>query len=356
MADYEILIDDLSGARVGQLPFEQLQMTLRFNTPGRAQISLPTSAAPVDFLVGTYRLVIRRNGTNLMSGIVSEARRRWDGGQDTLNLDVEDDLALLAARLIVPVPLGPPYNSASHDVRTGPIETIMHQYVAWHAGANARAERRIPGLTQAADQARGATVTARGRFVPLLGMLQYLADLGGFGFSLAGMQFQIYEPQVSSARFSREMNNLINFERGVRQPDVNFVYVGGSGQLENRIIVENWDFDSIQRWGRLEGWRDQRNLSDSAELQNVAARALAERMQAAETIRWSAETTLDSIGLGQRVTVAFDGAEYTDIVREIRVETDGVSEHVVVASNADAPRIFQRLDAVENSLRLLEVQ
>jgi hypothetical protein len=359
MADYEVFIESMDAQQiVGQLPYETLEITLRFNDIGRGRLTIPASLVQFDLFDNLYRLRIRRNGSNLLSGPVTDITRDWDGQDDLITIGITDDLYLLETRLIVPVPSGPPYTSADHDVRTGAIETVMHQYVYYHAGAGAKAERRIPGLTQAADQGRGGTVTARGRFTPLLSMLQNLAVLGGFGIRVVGLQFQVYQPvdKTNEVVYSREMNNLLRFSRNVQKPGGNYVYVGGGGEGTSRVIVEGGSNTSITRWGRIEAWRDQRNTSDTGELNQAITRYLIEQNDKEQQIQFSALASLDQVGLGDIVSIVFDGVTYTETVRQILIKTDGVSEEITISSGTNKPEIYQRMDDAEDSLMLMEVR
>jgi hypothetical protein len=356
MADYEVFLEDMTGQRVGQLPFESLQITLRYNEPGRAKLTLPAAQMTVDVFDTPYRLLVRRNDVNIISGMVTSVQRAWDTNNDQMDISITDDLALLDTRLIVPVPNGPPYTSADHDVRTGAVETVMHAYVNAHAGAGAIASRRIAGLTQAADQARGGTVTARGRFLPLLSMVKKLATLGGLGFRVVGLQFQVYQPSVTSVTFSAEMNNLLKFVRTVSAPGGNYVYAGGGGEGTSRVIAEAGSLDSIMRWGRREMFLDQRNTSDISELQQAITARLNEQTGKEETIQFEGTASLDQVGLGDIVSVAFGGAVYPITIQQITIRTDGVSEDVIMTSGTEKPDIYRRMDDAESSIALLEVR
>jgi len=354
--DYEVFLETMSGERVGQLPFESLQITLRYNEPGRAKLTFSAAQMTADVFDTAYRLLVRRDGVNLMSGMVTSARHSWDANDDQVDIGITDDMALLGTRLIVPVPGGPPYTSTDHDVRTGAVETVMHAYVNAHAGAGATTARRIDGLTQAADQARGGTLTARARFTPLLSMLQKLASLGGLGFRVVGLQFQVYQPVSPAITFSQEMNNLLKFTRTVSAPGGNYIYAGGGGEGTSRIIVEAGNFDSIMRWGRREMFLDQRNTSDISELQQAITARLNEQIGKEETIQFEGTTSLDQVGLGDIVSVEFGGTVYPITIRQITIRTDGVSEDVVMTSGADKPDIYRRMDDAEESIALLEVR
>jgi len=359
MADYEIFIETQSGERVGQLPFSTLDLTLRYNEPSRAKVLVPVSLVAFDFLDSAYRLLVRRDGVTLLSGGIASVMRAWNHNEDTLAIDLLDDLALLGTRLVVPVPSGPPYTSADYDVRTGAIETVMHQYVYYHAGAGAKIERRIGGLTQAADQGRGAVITARGRFISLLSMLHGLATLGGFGIRVSGLQFQVYQPVDKSAdvKFSNEMGNLLQFSRTVKMPNGNYVYVGGGGEGTARVIVENGNSGSILRWGRIEAWKDYRSTSNTSELAQIATEYLTEQSVTESRVQFVGVGSLNQVGLGDVVSVAFGGQVYTETIREITVSiSESGGEDVRISSGVDKPEMFHRLDKLEDNLMILEVR
>jgi hypothetical protein len=162
-------------------------------------------------------------------------------------------------------------------------------------------------------------------------MLQNLAVLGGFGIRVVGLQFQVYQPvdKTNEVIYSREMNNLLRFSRNVQKPGGNYVYVGGGGEGTSRVIVEGGNNASISRWGRIEAWKDQRNTSDTGELNQA---------------------------LGDIVSIVFDGVTYTETVRQILIKTDGVSEEITISSGTNKPEIYQRMDDAEDSLMLMEVR
>jgi len=357
-ADYEVFIESMDAQLVGQLPYETIEIMLRFNDVGHGKITVMTSLVQFDLFGTPYRLRIRRNGSNLLSGPITSITRDWDGQDDILTIGITDDLSLLKTRLIIPVPSGPPYSDADYDVRTGAIETVMHQYVYYHAGAGAKPERQIPGLTQAADQGRGSTVTVRGRFMSLLSMLQNLATLGDFGIRVVGLQFQVYQPvdKTNEVFYSNEMHNLLKFSKNIQKPDGNYVYVGGGGEGTSRVIVEGGDSASMSRWGRVEAWKDRRDTSDTGELTQAITQYLKEQNDKEQQIQFSALASLDQVGLGDVISVVFDGVTYIETIRQILIKTDGVSEEITTSSGVSKPGIYQRLDKAEDSLMLMEVR
>lgn len=359
---YEIFVESMNGTeRLGQLSFESLALTMRFNSPGKYEIKLPVSAMQFDFFKNACRLVILRDNSILFSGPLDKVTRKWEGMKDDLILTGVDDMQFLANRIAVPVPGGPPYTSADCDVRTGPIETLLYDYVKFNAGSGAIAARQIAGLTLGIDQGRGVTAQARARFTPLLPFLRKIAILDNFGFRVRGMKFEVYQPQDKTELviFAQEMNNLISFKHEVNYPKANYVYVGGGGEGTSRVIVEGGNADSITQFGRIEMFKDQRNTSDTNELQQVITQELLGKGSKI-AIEFSANANLDEFGLGDLISVAFDGVVYQDVVQEINIKTDGVTENVIVTSGSvgvsSRPDIYNQVNNLQDSISLLEAR
>ncbi|MEZ0396840.1 MAG: hypothetical protein ABWK53_10485 [Anaerolineales bacterium] len=356
--DYELFFEDFFGSRIGQSIFEKFEILLRFNEVDRARVYIPYSQVTVNPLTNMYRVVIRRNGQILFSGPILSAIREWNEN-DLLTLEAAGDLYLLSTRLVVPVPSGPPYSAAAADVRIGPIETLLHEYVYYHAGAGAKSERRIPGLTQAADEGRGQEVTARGRFVPLLSLLQQLANLGNLGIRMKDLKFEVFEPRdlSSTVFFGPDFRNLLQFTHEVSVPNCNYMFVGGGGEGTSRVVFERENSRSILRWGRIENWLDRRDTSEISELNNAAEVLLNEQLDLEESLSIVAETSPEEVSPGDLVSVSFDGHIYQIRVNELQIEFDGLKESVKLSSGTAAtPRIYSRVRLIEERVLKLEVE
>jgi hypothetical protein len=242
-----------------------------------------------------------------------------------------DDNIVLARALALPVINGPPYSSQSHDVRTGVGSTILREFVYYNIGAGARSDRQINGLTLAADGILGNTITGRARYINLLELLQSLAiQAGNLGFRViqsgSNIQFQVYAStdKTSTAVFSPDMENLVEYSYLEEASRVNYVWVGGGNEGTARIIVERGNSSSIQRYGRAEDFKDRRDTTDTDELYKAADEVLEKEQQ----ITRLGILPIDTQGLmfrrdwdlGDKVTVIVDDEEIKDIVREVTLE------------------------------------
>lgn len=301
MATYRIYIRDADRRRVAEVEdYQQLDLVLRYNAVSSWVLELPADGDPAGLLAWGGGIVVTRDGSTLLSGPVTRFERQWDARTNRLTASGPDDLVWLDRRSALPVPAGPPYTSQAHDVRTGPAETVIKQYVDYNAGPSASVDMQVSGLTVAADTALGLAVTGRARFQNLLELCQALALAGGdIGFRLVqsglDLEFQVWQPSdlTRSAIFSPALGNLVAYRYTAEAARVNHVICGGGGEGTSRTFEEGEDAASIARYGRIVGFRDRRDTTDTAELQQTIAEELA---GGAERMRLSL-TPIDSPGL-----------------------------------------------------------
>ncbi|MDP2990721.1 MAG: hypothetical protein Q8O57_09185, partial [Kiritimatiellota bacterium] len=174
-----LLIRDSSNNRVGELDgYTEFHAIARYNAVGSWTLDMDYTldqAALIDRYAG---IVVMLDGTVVFSGPITGIRRERVAMKDTVMLSGQDDLGLIAGRLVLPDPAGPPYTAFAYDVRAGVAETIIKQYVNYNCGPLAKTSRRIAGLTIAADSGRGGSVTGRGRFDKMMDFLPSLATIG----------------------------------------------------------------------------------------------------------------------------------------------------------------------------------
>jgi len=369
MADYQLYLRDSTLRRVALIEdYADLSLLLSFNAPGGFDFTAP-GASLAGLLTPGVGIVIERDGVPLLSGPIDAIRRTWALDADQLILSGPDDTIALADRLALPVPLATPnaagtaYAAAAHDVRTGPAETVMRDYVNTNAGPGARSERQVPGLRLAPDLARGATITGRARFDALDELLRDLALAGGdLGFRVvqatdaAALEFQVYPTRdlTTTAIFSAEYGNLraYDYRRGV--PPGTYLYVLGGGDLTARAIIEGGDAAAIVAWRRREQAVDARNTADVAELAIQRDKELLDRR--ADT--GLSVTPLDApglafgvdYGLGDRVTVVVDGTPIREVVREVRITLDTQGGETLVPSVLSPGAVAPTVDALYGRL------
>ena len=370
---YRILVRDAARNRVAEVDdFDHFEAVLRFNAVSSWTLELPNDTDAADSLrLDGAGLIVERDGAVLLSGPVKRRDRRWDETEDVLEVSGRDDTVVLAERLAPPVPGGPPYTAFEFDVRTGAAETVMRQYVDLNAGPGAITVRRVPGLTLAADGARGTAVTGRARFTPLLELLQSLALAGGdLGFRVVQVglnrEFQVYAPadRTGTVVFSPDFGNLSGFDYAEAAAEGNYVYAGDRAEGTARVFVEGEDAASITRWGRIETFLDRRDTTNTTEIGQAISEELSQR---ASTVELSLSPTdvegmrfLVDYGLGDKVTALIDGVALEQLVREVSVSLTADAGEVISPVVIGTPGLdlstdlFARLAAAQRRIGRLE--
>ncbi len=346
---YRLYLRAEDRTRVGEIDdYLGAGFTLRFNAPGRWQVTLPASSPLVGEVKPGCGLVLVRDGVTLLSGPMRQYKRvsravagEGGGEEDTLTIGGPDDTGVLRRRLALPVPLTATpgdYAAAEHDIRTGTASTVLRAYVDANAGPGALARRRLPGLVLGSDPLIGTTVTGRARFPVLLDLLSDLAlaaadDGSDLGFRVAqvgtDLRFEVYQPRdlTAEAVFSYALGNLAGFEYELEWPEANYLYTGGQGEGTARAFDEGGDWESIARFRDIaEAFQDARDVADAGELAQRRLRGLAEgaarsalRLTPVDT---DALTFGTHYGLGDRVQVVADGEAIEDVIREVSLRLD----------------------------------
>lgn len=320
---------DAALRRTGQVEdFRSLQMPLRFNRTSTWVLELDATSPAVGLLGRTDGLIVERNGVTLLSGPVVSINRESSGDRNTVTITGVDDTVWLERRLALPVPTGPPYTASEYDDKQAVAETVLRWYVDRNLGPGAVAARRLPYLTLPADLGRGSTVRGFGRFHTLMELLQPLALAGGdLGFRIvqvgAALEFQVYEPadRTSTAVFSRELGNVAGYTYSTTAPVADYVIVAGQGEGTARSFTEGGTTADLDVYGRIEQFRDRRDIDDPAILPQALTEALAESQPGTALSISPIDTPAVSFGveyvLGDRVTVDVEGERIQDVVREV---------------------------------------
>jgi hypothetical protein len=360
--------------RAGQIEdFQQCDAVPRFNDVGTWALDLDSRAPlAVTLTEPGYGIEIVREGTVVMSGDMRFRKRTRDGSRSRILVSGYDDTVWLHRRLAHPQPatVAPPYSVNEHDVRTGTCSTVLRAYVDVNAGPSALAVRRVAGLTLAADPLVGASVTGRGRWQHLLTLLQELALAGGglgFRITRSGTDrvFTVYQPAdlTSTVKFSIELGNLAGYEYESEAPSANYIVVGGGGEGTARTIREGQDPSSVVDWGRIEAFRDRRDTTATAELDQEITKQLEESAGRTGISITPVETEalryLTDYTLGDKVTAVLDGEPVREVIREVRIKLtpDGPQQTLPDISSAGRPevlRIFRLLRATDRRLTNLE--
>lgn len=268
---YQIFIRDKNLNRIGEITdYQKLDLIPRFNAVGSFALDVPTdSMAAKELMKPQSGIIVRLNGQTVFSGPVTKRNRKWDKDGDVMLFSGVDDNIVLT-NLALPEPNGN-FALQDYDVRTGPAEMVMKQYVDVNIGPNAAEGRRRVNIE--IDRGIGDTVTGRARFHPLTELNSSLAIAGGdIGHRVLHvgneLEYQVYQPsdKTKTAVFSPLLGNLQSFEYTSEDPTANYVYVGGGGEGKDRIILHRPYTESIAKYGRFESFVDQRDTTDTTEL------------------------------------------------------------------------------------------
>lgn len=380
MTEYRVVVrDNTSLQYVAELDdYQSLNLIPTFNGVGTWQLVTDYSVGLAkDLATFSAGIVVFRDGQEVLSGPISNPDRNWSSQGDVLTLTGVDDNVCLSRRLALPTPGGTNYGS-SFDVRSGPAETIMKQYVNYNAGPLALSQRQVPGLTIEADQARGASISGSARFDNLLTLLQNLALAGGdLGFKVVqvgnGLQFQVYLPTdcTETAIFSPMLGNLIGFGYSQTAPVANYIIAGnGSTTSTSLMFSEAGDSDSIDTYGRIETYYDDSGVTNSTQLAQDVQTQLSQNAQQSSMTLTALDTGavqyLRDYSLGDTVSVVVplkDGGVdvIQDVVRSINLTlTNNNGEQISPTIGtpqtlaAGVPRIFSKMSALETRISRVE--
>lgn len=297
-------------------------------------------------LIPTYRYDVTGQVTEpLFSGPVITPAFQANSEDPTGSLTIAGvtDTVALADALAWPQPSNPDptTQTASHDVRTGAAETVMHAYVNANIGPGAPVARQKAGLVLGTDGQRGPSLTKRARFPVLGNLLHECAVISDLGFRVvqrsSDLVFETFpvSDRTKTIRLDVLNGTLASQAVAVSAPGATRVIVAGQGDLVERQFVARDNAESIQAetdWGRrIERFVDQRQTDVIAELEQAGDELLAEEGFTAVSVKAVPmdDTTMvfgKDWGLGDRVTVVVDGAESTAIVTGyvLRVSSEGV--------------------------------
>lgn len=295
-SELTIEVRDLALTRVGQIDsrlWSDVKCVPRFNALGSWSLSLPREEPMCQALAQPGAgIVVTGPGGVILSGPVEPFTRVQTAGDEpgTVSFEGVDDSCVLWDPVAWPDPGSEADAQAEgYDVRSGAVESLLHELVNVNVGPGALASRRgaLAGkLTLGPNLGRGGVQTSRARYVRLGEHLQGLARLGGLGFRVVQvgdvLEFQTFVPADKSALIRLDVANgmLSRAEHTTKPPSVTRVLVAGQGEGAARTILQRTSVDAAAAevaWGRVrEEFKDQRNTDVVSELEQAGDEVLAE--------------------------------------------------------------------------------
>lgn len=333
--------------RVGAILNKHVEFNahIRHNDVGEWTLTLPGShpLAPSLTTPGAGIVVSDvRAGVVLMSGPMTSSKEVEDiegGNVQSVSISGTTDEVLLSDRLAYTDPLVEDMNDAEniYDVRTGPAEMLLRDFVAANAGNVAIPSRRDPHLTFDEYRGRGSHMTKEVRYTPLLELCQEIAQVDKLGFRIVQRgDVKVFETRQTQdrrlgVRLSVLNKRLKSTTVQIEPPGVTQVVVAAQDNKAGYVPVTN-DIasDEERRWGRRIERFATGNSRHSTELvqvgtdllleegfTNISAQALAlDHEQSQLGIDWD---------LGDTVTVEVGNTELASQVTGFIVSLDKAS-------------------------------
>ena len=379
---YEIYQRDQDGNQ-GEIlsAFSRFSATLRFNEVGKWTLSGSTTGfCPLSDQDG---IIVYRDGIAFYSGIVTsvieDVDESFEDGQVvSWTVDGLDDNALLARRILIPDPIGLDLAAASHQTIQDYSGNAIQRYVHTQAGTGAHTSRRVPNLTADSDHDLGPIKSFKARFQGLWDFAAEIASMNSLGIRvirdpITG-QFiaKVYLPEDKSGSviFAREFGNLRRWTRKREAPQANAVWVAGQGEMTDRAFSYLEDMASILKWGRIEAFKDRRDISNQedggATPQQVlddAAQAFLESTQAMEGFELELAPADGSVfgidwGLGDIVTVRVGTSEFKAILSEVQIDyaegIETVTPNVGEINRGTIAKTYASIQAIRERVEVLE--
>lgn len=374
--DIKIYVRDQNLNYVAQIDFfDDLSWVDRHNfldSPGGWSLTIDANDNAVDYLrLKGSGIVVLIDDETAFSGYKTKITRQETADDSKYVFAGVDDSGILSTTLAHPQPgsSAPPYNSTAYDTRTGVCSTVLRAYVNANIGPSAVTNRKDPRLTIGTDPAAGATVTGNARWQKLHVLLNELAtQSGGVGYKIrqsgSNLEFQTYATNdvTDTVIFSLGNGTFQEYSYESEAGPGNYVFAGGQGEGTARTIREGYDGPSIDRWGRRELFKDQRDVSTTAELDASIVEELANSSDIAsvtfQALDIPQQTFWTHYQTGDKVTVVIDDVSFQETILEVscQLNQDGltVTPTVGTPNNTNSLKLYDQIAQQNKRIRNLE--
>lgn len=348
--DITVEVRDRSLNRVGVIVAQDLvgaTFVVRYNNVGSWSLTLPYGNRLGELLrLPGYGIVVTGpDGNVIISGptLTAKLQQTQDNTDGTWLIEGASDDIILSERLAYPTPstADVTLQTSGYDIRTGPAETVIKEYIDVNIGPSAPSERKIPYLSIETDTARGEGVYANARFNQIQDLIYDLAQVGGLGYRVTqnngSITFSMFQPVDRSEIIRMDLQNrkLSSATYSYGTAKVTRAIVAGRGEAEDRIFIERTSTASLNAeidWNRrIEVFKDARQSEDVGELNTAGDELLVDLGKTITefSVTPSADQTMVygvDWFLGDRVTVVANEIESTAVVTEvgIQIAEDGV--------------------------------
>ncbi|MER6086531.1 siphovirus ReqiPepy6 Gp37-like family protein [Streptomyces bluensis] len=408
---YRVEVFDRNLKRIGEIDeWISLDFTVRLCQEGSWQLLIKDGTPQSQLIEKGGGIAIWQDGVPkpLLSGQVDSFQKYWTKLQHTgpgsLYIAGKCHNTMAYRRLAFPDPSKPvsqQYQARlpSRLVVKTQAPTAIYEELYNALGGGALSDRQVGGLNMVAPSTPPAPwpLTDSLRFDNIGSKIEEWYDKRNVAYRFIynatsqKIDLELFSPRDRSkeVRFSPELGNLREYIWTLSAPKVTRVIVGCAGENLERYFYQKIDAESEAEWGmQVEQFLDRRDIqlkvdkatgnpvkSDEtmtaddvtaakAALQEAASDALTEGEKNGNFQIYPIDTENCRFGrdyfVGDKVTVAVDGTEYSDIVREVVVSVDdggntqAVSPKIGEQGTGDPLNLYKTVYDMHKKLRKLE--
>lgn len=297
MALYELRRYWSSGEPIDVITaMESLDITRLEGDIGKLTFTLPYNSLFAASIEKMQELQVYRKGKQQFDTryLIKDWREYTDAqGMRKVSVYAEDLNSLLWTRIIA-------YHASSPQAdKTGAADDVMKAIVRENMGTLATADRQIAGLVVDPDFGDGRSVKKAFAWQPVGSVLQGLSEMTRkdnvpvlfdlHGSTVGRAQFSTYASFLGNDRRRATSTPLLIGEKygnlagstaeHITSEEATAIYAGGQGQEDERIIKQAVDENRIIAalpYGRIERFRDARNVEVEQSIEDQAKEALGE--------------------------------------------------------------------------------
>ncbi|MFF1908618.1 siphovirus ReqiPepy6 Gp37-like family protein [Kitasatospora sp. NPDC058218] len=386
----------------------KLDFIVRFCQQGTWQLLVKSGTDQAELLQKGGGIAIYQDGVSepVLTGQIEFFQEYWTVEQHTgpgsLYVGGKCDNKLAYSRLAFPEPavsIAQQYTARPTRQAAGAASTALWWELEHSLGSSALPDRRIPGLSMPAPADLGAQVNDSFRFDVLGTTFEKWTEGKDFGYrfiynpDVKKIELRIFKPRDRSrdVRFSPDLGNLREYVWTLTAPRVTRAIVGCQGEGDERYLYQQIDTDAEAEWGlQVETFVDRRDLplktdpatgqpmkakpdTTDAEFENAkkavldaAASALQQGEKNGNFQLYPIDTEQIRFGrdyfVGDLVTVAIDGVEYVDIVREVNISIEDAGKSLTIRpkigeqGTGDPLNLYKTVSELREKLRKLEAR
>jgi hypothetical protein len=407
---YRVEVFDRDLKRVGEIDeWLSLNFTVRLRQEGSWQILVKDGTRQSQLIQKGGGVVIWQDGvdTPVLSGQVDTFQKYWTKLQHTgpgsVYIAGKCHNTLAYRRLAFPDPA----RAVSQQYLSRLYSRTVKESKAGHAiytelrnalGPGALADRRIPNVNFT-DSTAGMSLSDTLRFDVIGAKLEEWCETRNVAYRFIynpdtqKLDLELFEPRDLSkeVRFSPELGNLREYIWTLTAPKVTRAIVGADGENRERYYYQKIDTASETEWGmQVEQFVDRRDIplkldlgtgdpvkadasmtttdyNDAvAAVQEAATDALIEGEKNGNFQIYPIDTPECAFGkhyfVGDKVTIAVDGIEYSDIVREVVISVDDagntqdISPKIGQQGTGEPLNLYKTVYDMQKKLRKLEAR